>query len=54
MKRIEKLKSRHDILADGETIDEDPLDQQINSDSLIDRIKRALTKNIMSQLTGAT
>ena len=54
LKRIEKLKSRHDLLADGETVDEDPFDQKFNSDSLIDRLKRALTKNLINQLSDTS
>jgi hypothetical protein len=52
--RIEKLKSRHDVLADGETIDDDPLDQKVSSTTLLDKLKRALTNNIMGQLSDAT
>ena len=42
------------MLADGETVDDDPLDTRISSNTLLERLKRALTKNIMGQLTTAT
>ena len=52
--RIEKLKERHDMLADGETVDDDPLDHKVTSADILTRLKKDLTKNIMNQLTDAT
>ena len=52
--RIEKLKERHDMLADGETVDDDPLDQKISTNDMFDRLKKSLAKNLMNQLTDAT
>lgn len=42
------------MLADGETVDDDPLDQKISSNDLLARLKKSLAKNLMNQLTDAT